>query len=729
MAAVDLGILNLTGFQSPAPDDYYFGQRALGMEMRDLYGRLIDGNGAPGRLRSGGDAEQARLKSIPPVEELVAYFSGVVEVGADGVARVEFAVPDFNGTVRVMAQAWTASAVGSAEKDVLVRDPIVVSAATPRFLSPRDVTRVLVDVAHAKGPGGDVLMSVETDGGLSVAGDRFHQIPLGEGQIQRVSIPITAVEIGNPKLVLRTTTPGGQQLLKTLTLPVRLNDPEVSRRNDVRLSSGGRVTIDPDLFASYEPGTARITVGVGPVAQFDAPGLLVELDRYPYGCTEQTTSRALPLLYLDQVARALGLDERRDIDKRIAGAIERVLENQSSGGSFGLWRPGSDDLWLDAYVTDFLSRARAQGHDVPKIPFRNAVDNLRSALSYASDFEDGGEDVAYALLVLAREGAASIGDLRYFADARADNFATPLAKAQLGAALAFYGEQRRADKMFRLAETDLLAAASEDRGYRYDYGSRLRDGAAVIALAAEARTQALDTWRLVNVVAERRTQKWTSTQEKAWMLMATHAMLGQAAENLTVNGQPVDGPMIRLYRPDDLASGPIVIENSGPATAAVITTYGVPILPEPAGGTGYAISRAYFTMDGVPVSPESVAQNDRLVVVVTVNSLTDRRARLIIDDPLPAGFEIDNPNLVESGSVDTLSWLDVSNDVANAEFRTERFVAAVNQSGTGATKLAYIVRAVSPGVFHHPAAIVEDMYRPDFRAWTDTGTVEVVEAR
>ncbi len=730
VAAVDLGILNLTGFKSPAPDTYYHGQRALGMEMRDLYGRLIDGSqGTPGRLRSGGDAEQARLKSIPPVEELVAYFSGTVEVGADGVARVEFAVPDFNGTVRVMATAWSAKAVGSAEKDILVRDPIVVTAATPRFLSPRDATRVLVDVAHAKGPAGDVVLSVESDGGIAITGDRLHRMFLEQDKIQRISIPITGTEIGDPKLILRTTTPSGQQLIKTLTLPVRLNDPEISRRNDIALRSGGKLTIDPAVFAGYEPGTARITLGVGPVAQFDAPGLLVELDRYPYGCTEQTTSRALPLLYLDQVAGALGISKRKEAGKRIAAAIERVLENQSSGGSFGLWRPGSDDLWLDAYVTDFLSRAKAQGHSVPKIPFDNAIDNLRSALSYASDFKTGGEDIAYALMVLAREGAASIGDLRYFADAKSENFATPLAKAQLGAALAFYGEQRRADKMFRLAEAQLLTAVVEDRGYRLDYGSRLRDGAAVIALAAEARTQAINVQRLVNAVAEQRTRRWTSTQEKAWMLMATHAMLGSAAENLTINGRPVDGPMIRMFRDADLTDGPIVIENTGPATAAVMTTYGVPVDPEPAGGNGYTITRTYYTMDGVAVSPESVAQNDRLVVVVTVTSLTDRIARLMIDDALPAGFEIDNPNLLESGSVAALDWLKVENNVAHAEFRTERFIAAVNQSGKGESKLAYIVRAVSPGLFHHPAAIVEDMYRPEFRAWTDTGTVEVVEAR
>ena len=101
----------------------------------------------------------------------------------------------------------------------------------------------------------------------------------------------------------------------------------------------------------------------------------------------------------------------------------------------------------------------------------------------------------------------------------------------------------------------------------------------------------------------------------------------------------------------------------------------------------------------------------------------------MIDDALPAGFEIDNPNILRSGSRAALDWLSVDEEVDNAEFRTERFLAAVDHSGKGEVRLAYIVRAVSPGIFHHPAAIVEDMYRPEFRAWTDTGMVQVVEAR
>ena len=72
VAAVDVGILNLTGFESPDPSAHYFGQRRLGLDIRDVYGRLIDGmNGAMGSVRSGGDAaSDAGLQSPPPTEEL-----------------------------------------------------------------------------------------------------------------------------------------------------------------------------------------------------------------------------------------------------------------------------------------------------------------------------------------------------------------------------------------------------------------------------------------------------------------------------------------------------------------------------------------------------------------------------------------------------------------------------------------------------------------------------------
>jgi uncharacterized protein YfaS (alpha-2-macroglobulin family) len=102
-------------------------------------------------------------------------------------------------------------------------------------------------------------------------------------------------------------------------------------------------------------------------------------------------------------------------------------------------------------------------------------------------------------------------------------------------------------------------------------------------------------------------------------------------------------------------------------------------------------------------------------------------ARLIVSDPLPAGFEIDNPNLIRGGDLTGLDAFDLQSDVAHSEFRQDRFVTAIDRSGPAPFRLGYIVRAVSPGTFHHPAATVEDMYRPDFRARSDAGVVTVTE--
>ena len=135
VAAVDVGILNLTNYKPPAPDDYYLGQRRLTAEIRDLYGQLIDGmQGTRGQIRTGGDAAGAELQGTPPTQKPLALYSGIVTVGADGTAEVSFDIPDFAGTARVMAVAWSSDKLGRATGDVIVRDPVVLTATLPRFL-------------------------------------------------------------------------------------------------------------------------------------------------------------------------------------------------------------------------------------------------------------------------------------------------------------------------------------------------------------------------------------------------------------------------------------------------------------------------------------------------------------------------------------------------------------------------------------------------------------------
>ncbi len=731
IAAVDVGILNLTGFESPDPSEHYFGQRKLGVGMRDVYGRLIDGmNGTMGRVRSGGDATaDAGLQGPPPTEELVAYFTGPVEVGADGYARAEFTLPSFNGTVRLLAVVWSATGVGEATADVLVRDPVVVTASLPRFLSPGDQSRLLLELVHASGPAGRMGLDVTAE---DLALDRT-AIPSGLMLIEQgsevLSIPVTALSTGVHTIDVTLSTPAGEVLTKTLSLPVQVNDPVTARTSRFELARGDTFTLDSNVFAGYISGTASATLAAGPIARLDAPGLLEALDRYPYGCTEQTTSRALPLLYLDEVARAMGLAERDTLAMRINQAIERVLTNQAPNGAFGLWRAESGDFWLDAYVSDFLSRARARGYEVPDIAFRNAMDNLRNRVNYAADFDDGGESIAYSLYVLAREGAASIGDLRYYADVKGDDFGTPLATAQVGAALAAYGDPTRADRMFARAARQIAGLPEvERRVWRSDYGTHLRDSAAVLTLAVEAGSTAVDRDALLGNIAPSGDKALLSTQEQVWSLLAAHAILQEGASgNLTINGAAADGPVVQMVE-DDAAFGSIAIRNEGDrSTTITLTSFGVPEVPVPAGGNGYAIERSYFSMQGDPVEIDTVQAGTRLVAVLTVKPFSKSAARLIVNDPLPAGLEIDNPNLIRGGDIGALDWLELNSDARHTEFRQDRFLAAVDWRSDEAFRLGYIVRAISPGNYHHPAASVEDMYRPQYRAQSDTGRVIVTE--
>ena len=220
IAAIDVGILNLTGFKAPDPEGHYFSQQRLGMAIHDVYGRLIDGqNGADGVVRSGGDAGGVKLKSPPPTEELVAYFSGPVEVGADGYARTEFTLPSFNGTVKVMAVAWSKSGVGQASTEVLVRDPVVVTASVPRFLAPGDQSTLRLEIVHASGPSGRMGLDVTAD--TLTLGTIPSGLDLADKGKETITIPLSAPMMETDAVVtVALTTPDGKQLVKTLAIPV-----------------------------------------------------------------------------------------------------------------------------------------------------------------------------------------------------------------------------------------------------------------------------------------------------------------------------------------------------------------------------------------------------------------------------------------------------------------------------------------------------------------------------
>lgn len=734
VAAVDVGILNLTNYKPPAPEDYYLGQRELSAELRDLYGQLIDGmQGVRGQIRTGGDAG-GELNGSPPTQAPLALYSGVVTVGSDGSAEVAFDIPAFAGTVRVMAVAWSKDKIGHATGDVIVRDPVVLTATLPRFLLTGDRGTLRLDIDNVEGSAGDYQVAVAAEGPLTAGTGASQTLRLVGKARGGISLPLNATAAGNGAVTVRITGPGNFDLARTYALAVKPATQVLTRRTVRPIAKGESITLSNDLIADLVPGTGGVALSVGPSTALDVATLLKALDRYPYGCSEQITSRALPLLYVNELATEAHLALDAAIDQRVRDAIDRLLARQGSNGSFGLWSAGGEDAWLDAYVTDFLTRARERGFPVPDGAFKLALERLQNfAVNAPEPSKDGGRELAYAFYVLARNGLAPLGDLRYIADAKLDDIATPIAQAQIAAALGMLGDRVRAERAYAAALASIAPRPQLQLLSRTDYGSVLRDAAALVTLASEGGASKPTVINAVQrVEAARGLSAYTSTQEQAWMVLAARALEKEApGMSLDIAGETHRGPLYRTFRPADLGSN-LKIANTGDAPVqAVVSVTGAPVTPEPATERGFKIERLYYTLDGKPAKPANVKQNQRFAVVLKVTEPQPQYGRIILADYLPAGFEIDNPRLVSSGDTGTLSWIEDAVTPTYSEFRDDRFTAAFDRkAGDKAVfTVAYVVRAVSPGRYVLPQAYVEDMYRPDRFGRTGTGGIVVESAR
>ena len=290
------------------------------------------------------------------------------------------------------------------------------------------------------------------------------------------------------------------------------------------------------------------------------------------------------------------------------------------------------------------------------------------------------------------------------------------------------GDRARAERVFAAALVALEPAPASASG-RTDYGSILRDAAALVTLASEGgASRTTITAAITRVETARGSASHTSTQENAWMVLAARALMKDAqAIAIQIGDEKVTGAVNRTLRQSEL-SAPLKVTNAGDGTVqAVVTVSGAPLVPEPAAEKGFKIERKYYTLAGKPADPAKARQNDRFAVVLKITEPTPQFGRIIVADYLPAGFEIDNPRLVSSGDTGTLSWIEDAQEPVHVEFRDDHFGAAFNRKTEDAAvfTVAYVVRAVSPGRYVHPQAYVEDMYRPDRFGRTNTATIEV----
>ncbi|OYW88328.1 MAG: alpha-2-macroglobulin, partial [Hyphomonas sp. 32-62-5] len=757
--AVDEGILRLTKFKSPDPVSYYYGKKALGVELYDDYGRLLDPNmGLPAEVRTGGDQIGGEGLSVVPVKS-VALFSGLVDVGRSGKAKVRFDVPEFNGELRLMAVAWSKTGLGSAESTMTVRDEAPADLIMPRFLAPGDEAVLTASVDNVELEVGEFSALVSATKGVTIADGKLTR-SLKTGQRADLPVRVGADEEGISTVRMDVKGPGKYAVDRSYEIQTRSPYLPVTRVTSKLMQPGDSFSIGKDLLTDLVPGSGAVLVGFSTIP-VDAATLYASLDRYPYGCTEQTTSRALPLLYSEQLVAMGAKDANDDPKMKVQVAVNTLLNRQSADGAFGLWREGDGyaSPWLGAYATDFIFRAKEAGYAVPEEALNRAYGALRTVATgdtwrvygydtdvYESRYSNDSvqqmmyRSSAYALYVLAKAGEADISRLRYLHDRELNNIESPLARAHIGAGLAYLGDRARAASAFKSAEQKL--------GYRNTgdyYQTPLRDLAAIVALAGEAQLP-----EVVGRLGERLGKDVPdapslTTQEKAYLLLAVNSLTkGEANVEVKAEGLGNGNDNQRQYSLTEAqARSGVSLRLGGdtPLFRTVLVT-GAPSAPPPAASSKLSVEKQFYALGGEQMKLDQIRQGERVVVVLTITPEERRVNPVIVADLLPAGFEIEAILRPADGRLVEYDWRTGEDQVRAGAFgflgeiarpqssqsQDDRFVAAIDVTENPVT-LAYVVRAVTPGSFAIPGVVAEDMYRPDVFARSAPGRVTVLAAQ
>lgn len=733
LAAVDQGVLSLTHYETPDPAGHFFGQRRLAVELKDSYGRLIDPRSDRiGLLRSGGDAMGRQNQGLDvDAYETVALFSGAVEVGADGRVTVPLALPDFNGALRLMAVATSATKVGRGETELIVRAPLIADISRPRFLAPGDRATLALELHNVEAGKGTVTLDFSGDGAVEVGTGRM-TLEMAVGETVLRTIDLVAEDVGVGSVSMTVTAPDGSRIVRRFELAVRPAQAIQSSRRIVRIPPGGRFLASADIAAGLRAETvdASLVVGAGP--GFDLPRLVSSLYRYPYGCLEQTVSTTLPLLYLsDLSAHAAIGDDPETLRRQAQEGIWHLLTMQRGDGAFGLWSAyGDAEPWLTVYAVDFMTRARAAGFTVPDPAYDRALDWVSETLVKRGRelFDERAADSsrAYALYVLAAAGRPDPSAVRYWSD-RADTQETELERALMAASRSRLGLTGGSDTVAPLLETVAVTRPWLAR----DYGSTTRDAAMRLSLMAEANVDDKAVLEMAETVSRLVDGgRYLSTQEMAWLTLAGMAMIERYGDiDVTVDGtrETRETPLTVPVTLDRLARG-VTVENHGsePVIAAALTA-GVPTEMLPAEADGFGVTRRLHTLGGTPVAPgTSLRQGERYVLVVDGWADGEGKKQALLIDMLPAGLEIENERLTDGGSTASLGWVGETSQLVHREIRDDRFVAAIDlEGGRSEFKAAFMVRAITPGRFVWPAPYIEDMYRPDRFARGAVGTLDV----
>ena len=624
-----------------------------------------------------------------------------------------------------------------ADKRLYVRDAVSADVVLPRFLAPNDRGRLALSLHNIDGQAGDYRLTVQATGAVSLDRPVAETRRLAAGQRELLTWPLVADnEAGFGKVSVEVSGPGNFAVRREWDIQVRAAQTPSAVDTVSQLAAGRELTLDRNVTASFAPGTSQVGVSLTRIPGIDVAALLRALDKYPFGCIEQTTSRALPLLYYNDVALlGYGPADPR-IGDRVQEAVYRIVDMQLPDGSFGMWGPYSPAAeWLQSYAMDFLLRARDQQMAVPSASLQRGLTWLNRTVDKLTPNAQ-----AYAWYVLAKAGLADPGRVRYFQDNEAGKISDGLAWAQLAAALNHVAEPGRARLAFAKAREMVNAVDRNDY-----YGSALRNRAALLALAAEAGGREGFT-QVASLVGERLNANvdHTTTQEQAWLVMAAHAMAG--------SGGGLAYSRRRRAQDGDARSGgdqsrpgrhrPRRAREERRRRHGVDAGHGARRAQRAAARRHPGAERAARVPDpGRPAAPTCAAlrQNERLIVSISGRNLEGGYHEVALLDLLPAGFEIETVLTEEKAK--PFGFLPKLTETRIAEGRDDRFFASLNlgrrtyrswwdsdeelKRSINSFHVAYIVRAVTPGSFALPAVNVSDMYAPRIYGRSAMGRVEI----
>lgn len=731
VAAVDVGILDLTKFKTPEMQGYFNQKRKLEVQHHNMYSlvmpyspdykHLIDpSGGAPSRSlikkkRVSPDSQQ-RVKSV-------ALWSGLQKLDKQGNAKVKLDIPDFDGQLRVMVVAYGNQRFVSKQKNVVIRDKLVLKPTLPRFMSTGDNFTIPVKLFNGTGKDGDVKVSIQVSEHIKLQGPATRTIYLSENGEANVSFSANVEhELGVAEVNLEVV--GVDEVTrKTIKIPVRTPGTLITQggNGDVGKTTPRSIKMPTGFIEGSQEYAMKITSDR--LTKFQ--GSLSYLLRYPHGCLEQTTSKVFPLLYYADIASSSGDHFVSEKTPRyfVREGIKKIERMQLEDGRFAYWE-GSNVVnnWSFMYSSHFLVEAQKAGYKIDEAVWNNMLYQLKQSTSKQMARSDlynrhyGVTHLLYGLYVLALADENVASKLNYIYDNYIDELRLH-DKARLAAAFAISGEKITAENIIKLVSN----ISEYDNPYRDtggNFASSIRDLSMVLDALVIVDPQSTQIPTIIDKLADKtRNGRWGSTQENAFAFLAIgRAMANSETMKVDVRIVLGDGTVMPfnkevLLRTPELLKGEVRIEVKGKGEVGYLwEAIGIDKAPKSLQqDEGLKIRRRYLDKKGDPVEMANIRQGDLVVVELSMESLGKTLDNIVITDLLPMGLEIENARLSTSA---TLPWIKQGIRADYIDIRDDRFNIFLS-IGSDKRRYYYTTRAITVGNFAVPAVRAEAMYDPD----------------